>query len=204
MIKCMMLQNYAWVKNPFKVKDRSIHSNLTEYEHSLIPFKFHIAINLKETTICWILVSKKNIQNCLKRLLNTAPPQILFPFPITHWYEARFSSCMRIKTTDYSRLNAEMYEHLLSQTLNIFAKQCFVTNQMNFPEGRQKYSSICNGSFFKKFLGDLLLPYNIWIIMTTRMERLGDKRIVLWIINFLQIMCTIVGKEQFFKRGKGC
>lgn len=42
----MMIQNYAWVKNPLKVKDRSIDSNLTEYEYSLIRFEFHIAINL--------------------------------------------------------------------------------------------------------------------------------------------------------------
>lgn len=41
----MMLQNYAWVRYSFKVKDRPIDFNLIEYEDYWYGFGFHFATN---------------------------------------------------------------------------------------------------------------------------------------------------------------
>lgn len=66
----MMLQNYSLVKATFKVQDQWIIINIKIH---LLGFRFYITTNLQETTTCHFgVVSKNNIHNHLKRLLEYA------------------------------------------------------------------------------------------------------------------------------------
>lgn len=44
--QCMILQNYALVKDSFTLQDKSINFNGKEYECSLIWFQFHLVTNI--------------------------------------------------------------------------------------------------------------------------------------------------------------
>ena len=97
----MMLQkkNQAWVKDPFKMQDRPMDSNVVESESSLIRFLIpHSNLALRNYhLLSFGIVSKKDIHNCLKRLLKD------FPFSSTYLPEAELSSFTSIKATYHSR-----------------------------------------------------------------------------------------------------
>lgn len=52
----MMLQNLAWVKDPFKVQRRSMDFNVPVCKIPRYGFRIHIVTNLQETTTCQGLV----------------------------------------------------------------------------------------------------------------------------------------------------
>jgi hypothetical protein len=56
--------------------------------------------------------------------------------------------------------------------------------------------ALCKQNTYLPFLNYLktYFLFKMWILMTTRMEKLGNKLIVLWFINCLQITCSVVGK----------
>ena len=49
--QCMVLQNYGWVKYPFKVQDKSIHFNVTEYKKIDVVSKFALQPPFKKLSL---------------------------------------------------------------------------------------------------------------------------------------------------------
>lgn len=44
--QCAILQNHAWVKNPFKVQNRPMDFNTRNMKTSLVDFRFHRATKI--------------------------------------------------------------------------------------------------------------------------------------------------------------
>lgn len=71
-----MLQNYLWVKGPFKMQDRPIDFNITEYEEliDMIPhYTLQLTFRKLNNFSNFGVISRKNSHSYLEKLLSTSP-----------------------------------------------------------------------------------------------------------------------------------
>lgn len=92
--QCIMLQNCAWIKDPFRAQDRAMDFILIEDEKFIeMPSDSTLQLNFKEFPLVKFGCSIKEeyAQSFEKGI------KIPLPFPTTHLYEARFFSTASTK-----------------------------------------------------------------------------------------------------------